>query len=404
MKRFWILLLAVSLLLAGCASWMDGYHYSVTPYKGENADLVSETPTVSTYSQLRQEMVRLVEEGLESGIIILQGYTDPDAERDAAVAVQYVTECFPLGVYAVSEMTYEMGTNSGRTALAVTVQYRCSRSELLGIGRAENMEQARSAIADALNRCNTGITMLVSRYEEMDFAQFVEDYADENPELVIERPLTTAAVYPDSGDERIVELKFTYQTSREVLRSMQSQVKSVFSAAETAVEGLETQEEKCGALCGLLLERTRNVQSSITPSYSLLTYGVGDSRAISVVFAALCRRAGLECHVVSGTRDGESWFWNIVRLGEDAYHLDLASAVPNGVANYRGDVQMVGYVWDYSAYPACEPFPVPEIPQETDPEESTEPTEPEEPVEPTEPEETTEPSDPSEPEEEGTQE
>ncbi len=38
-------------------------------------------------------------------------------------------------------------------------------------------------------------------------------------------------LYPDSGTSRVVELKFTYQTSRDSLRQMQPQVQRVFDSA-----------------------------------------------------------------------------------------------------------------------------------------------------------------------------
>ena len=37
------------------------------------------------------------------------------------------------------------------------------------------------------------------------------------------------------------------------------------------------------------------IETSITPAYSLLRHGVGDSRAFAVVYAAMCQQAGLEC-------------------------------------------------------------------------------------------------------------
>ena len=91
------------------------------------------------------------------------------------------------------------------------------------------------------------------------------------------------------------------------------------------------------------------LETSITPAYSLLGHGVGDSKAFATVYAAMCRRADLECLVITGTRDGEPWTWNMVCDDGTYYHLDLLSS-------HRGfqeltDNEMEGYVWDYSAYP-----------------------------------------------------
>ena len=95
------------------------------------------------------------------------------------------------------------------------------------------------------------------------------------------------------------------------------------------------------------------VETSITPAYSLLCHGVGDSEAFATVFAAMCRNAGLECHTVSGTRAGEAWFWNMIREGDVYYHVDLLQSKAAGQLQRWTDDQMQGYVWDYSAYPAA---------------------------------------------------
>ena len=93
------------------------------------------------------------------------------------------------------------------------------------------------------------------------------------------------------------------------------------------------------------------VATSITPAYSLLRHGVGDSRAFSVVYAAMCQDAGLECQVVSGTRQGEAHFWNMLCIDGVWWHIDLLGS-PTALQT-MSDGEMAGYVWDYSAYPTC---------------------------------------------------
>ena len=109
--------------------------------------------------------------------------------------------------------------------------------------------------------------------------------------------------------------------------------------------------EKYAQLSSFLTERfDYQYDTSITPSYSLLCHGVGDSRAFAVVYAAMCQRSGLDCQVVSGTRAGDAWFWNIICDDGIYYHVDL---IQNSGFRKLSDQEMAGYVWDYSAYPAC---------------------------------------------------
>ena len=170
----------------------------------------------------------------------------------------------------------------------------------------------------------------------------------------MEIPQLSEGIY-GTGASRVVELNLTYQNSRESLRQMQSQVRTVFEAASLYVSGDASDRQKFSQLYGFLTERfDYKMDTSITPSYSLLYHGVGDSRAFAEVYAAMCRQAGLECIVVTGTRDGAPWTWNMVRDGEVYYHVDLLRM--SGSFWGYSDAEMGGYVWDYSGYPVCDTY------------------------------------------------
>ena len=122
-----------------------------------------------------------------------------------------------------------------------------------------------------------------------------------------------------------------------------------------------------------------------------MRHGVGDSKAFASVYAAMCTKAGLDCQVISGTRAGEPWFWNIICEDGVYYHVDLLRCYREGGYRKQGDTDMTGYVWDYTAYPVCgiqEEAP----PETQEPAEATEQTEATEPTESTEPTGATEPT------------
>ena len=135
---------------------------------------------------------------------------------------------------------------------------------------------------------------------------------------------------------------------------MQTQVRKVFDSAVLYVSGDGEDREKYAQLYSFLMERyDYKIETSITPSYSLLRHGVGDCKTFAVVYAAMCRLSGLECLVVSGTRAGEAWYWNIVRDGQRYFHVDLLRSAQVGKFVELTDGQMEGYVWDYSRFPEC---------------------------------------------------
>ncbi len=357
MKTLAVLLFA--LLLTGC-SWLEGRYVSVERYEMPHQAVQEDVIAASDPPGLMEALESLIESGSQKAVIGVAEY--PAAELDSGMnaAIRYAQEQYPLGSYAVEAIHYEHGTSSGQPALAVEISYRHSLTELLQIRKVRDMTGAETAVKEALNKFSANVVLHIEEYREKDFTQMVEDYGWENPQLVMEIPQVTESVF-GMGRARVVELNFTYQNSRESLRQMQNQVSPVFGAATVYVSGDGGARQKYSQLYAFLMERfDYTMETSITPSYSLLRHGVGDSKAFATVYAAMCRQAGLECRVVTGTRSGEPWSWNMVRDEGYDYHVDLLRSYELGYYREYVDGEMQGYVWDYSAYPACTGTQAPE--------------------------------------------
>lgn len=349
------LLVGISLLLGGCG-WLDGSYVSVTPHQEQSGSVRTENLTVSNYEELLDTMEDVVSKGTESCIINVVNYAQDYLELNVANAVQHIQKLYPVGAYAVESVQYEIGSNSGKTAIALEIVYRHSRNEIRNIQKAKNMETVAKFVGQALESYDTMLVMELEDYEELDYTQTVQDYALQHPQNVMEIPQVTWETYGISTS-RVVELTFFYQTSRDALRTMQTQVQPVFDSAVLYVSGEGAQQQKFAQLYAFLMERFEyKLETSITPAYSLLRHGVGDSRAFATVYAAMCRDAGLDCMVITGTRNGEPWIWNIIRTEDGHYHVDLLSCEENGKFQILSDDKMSGYVWDYSAYPECTPM------------------------------------------------
>lgn len=353
MKKLLTAAMLLLLCLSGC-HWMDGYYYNVTPYQEQIPHADGQMLSAASYAELQDALVDMVEMGRESALISVSRMKKEQIVPYMERAMTYVKGTNPVGAYAVDEITYELGTSSGQAALAVNIRYLHNRTDIRRIVHCDGMETAKDCIVKTLKDCEAGVVLRVRGYQDVDLTQLVQDYADHYPEYVMEQPQVTVNIYPEQGTDRVLELKFSYQTSREALREMQSRVMPLFSAAELYVTGEKEHGEKYAQLYAFLMERTTyEVQTSITPAYSLLHHSVGDSKAFAVVYAAMCRRAGLECLVVSGTMEGEPRFWNIICQDGVYYHLDLLRSSERGRMRRLKDSDMQGYVWDYSAYPAC---------------------------------------------------
>ena len=367
-RRILPVLLALSLLLTGC-----GTYVSVTPHREQRQTAQTDIAAAADYLELLSALKSTIAAGGEVATITVADYPQDALERGIRQAIVHAQKNDPLGSYAVEDIRYELGTRNGIPAVSVSITYLHNRSEILRIRKAPNMERAESIVSDALESYASGIVLLVEDYKTRDFVQFVQDYAQLHPQAVMEIPQVNQTVY-GTGKDRVVELFFTYQTNRDSLRRMQNEVQPVFDSAALYVSGDGEDRQKFSQLYAFLMERFEyKVETSITPSYSLLRFGVGDSRAFATVYAAMCRSAGLECLTVTGTRSGEPWVWNIVLDGGRYYHVDLLRCNEVGRYQEQTDSAMGNYVWDYSAYPACneavavEPEPAetaPEMPEE----------------------------------------
>lgn len=366
--RLTILVLLCTLMLGGC-SWPDGSYYSVTPHREQTGSIRTENLTVSNYEELLDAMEAVVAKGTETCVINVVNYDSFQLEENLPNASYHIRKVYPIGAYAVENLHYEIGSNTGKTAVALNITYRHSRTEIRKIRNVRNAEDVHRLIGEALEDFDTALVLQMEDYVEMDVVQLVQDYAMTNPQNVMEIPSVTEEVH-GIGKSRVLELTFSYQTSREALRLMQSQVKPVFDSAVLYVSGEGAQSQKFSQLYGFLMERfDYKIETSITPAYSLLRHGVGDSRAFATVYAAMCRGAGLECITVTGTRSGEPWTWNIIRQDENYWHVDLLRCNEQGKFRRQLDMEMSGYVWDYSAYPSSNHLDaevdVQEVPEET---------------------------------------
>lgn len=358
MKRCVCLLMLLSLLLSGCNAWLDGSYVSVTPHKEQNNQMESQLQAVSSYSGLYRVLKNMIRSGKESGLIIVENYNQLVVARDMSLVAETIQVSDPYGAYAVENIEFELGTNTGKPALSVNIQYYHDRSELQNIKTTDEMQSAETEIAKALDNCDSNLVLYIEQYQERDLVQWVADYASQNPEKIMETPQVTANLYPETGEQRIVELKFTYQTSRDVLRTMQTQVSQRFRDICTSIRRADDQEKHQAAFTHFLnLFPEYQQETSITPAYMLLMQGVGDSSAFATLYASACRQTGLENYVVTGTRDAQPWHWNIIRVEDVYYHVDLLRCIQEGELRMYTDAEMTGYTWDFSMYPICGELP-----------------------------------------------
>lgn len=378
-RRTGVILLAwICLLLSGCDFWMDGSYSSVTPNQGNTTPGNQQDEEIYSYRDLREAMENIVELGVQKVTFSASRFDAKTLESYMQRVTEHIITNNPVGNFAVEQIAYDVGSSGGRQAIGVNITYSRTKAEILGMPVVSDMDEAVAQIQNALASCEASLVMRVQAYEEMDIVQMVQSYGAQNPHICVEIPQVSVSTYPESGIDRVVELSFVYKNSREVLRSMQQTVQDSFAAAQKSLKDEDSTLVKVSKLYTYVMGRHENTMgTSITPAYSVLRYGVGDSKAFAEVYAALCRWVGLDCETITGTRNGEAWCWNAVCIEGTYYYLDLMQCWKNQTYQLKTFHQMTGYVWDYSAYgedgpPAGEQIPTEPTQESRNPQEETE--------------------------------
>ena len=355
-RRVIALMLVLCLMLSGCSSLLSGQMHWEQTHDIPSLPNSNQELTASDYDELIRVLSISIEQGMEQFSISVGRYNRDSLEADVDQAVDVVCRTNPVAAYAVSHVSCQIGASGGETVLVVRVSYLHDQNEIARIQTVSDNTSARDAIAVAMNACESALVLRIEHYEDEDFLLYVEQYAQEFPQYVMEIPQVSMHLYPETGIDRVLEIRFQYVTGRDALQVMQDQVLTLFHASVNIVSVTENTKNKFTQLYSLLVERFQKytIETSMTPAYSLLLYGVGDAKAFATIYAAMCREAGLSCQLVVGTKAGKPWYWNIVCVDGVYYHVDLLRSKTEGNLRMMSDTIMEeGYVWDFDAYPAC---------------------------------------------------
>ena len=339
-------------IVSGCG-WMDGEYVFEEPSNLENSGNAKNAIVVSSYSQMCNALANLIESGADDGIFDVSNFNDGSVRFFMDAAIRYVTTSNAMGAYAVDGITYEIGTSTGDQAVAVNIQYRFGREHVMKIVMTYGMDEAKQALAEAMQSFKKNLILRVSRYEELDILQWSADYALMHPETVIEVPKIDMHIYPRNGTDRIIVFDFTYSYNTAELMEMQRTANTILNTPSQNAEQPMREYDRYVFLYHFLVDGGVFTLDKMTdtPVYSVLVNKTGDSASFANVYALLCARAGLECYVVPGTCDDQPRVWNIIRFDDKYYHFDLLECSQNQEFAVHVADEMSGYVWDYGSFP-----------------------------------------------------
>ena len=351
MRRGLRLALTVALVicLCGCSLFSATYVSSRPHELDEGADY-SNQRHASSYPEIYSALTALITNRISDGVIILSDISEQVGRSYLEAAIRSVMAQEPMAIYCVFDIRFDLGSNAGRLAAAIHVDYSKTPEELASVKSVQTMQEVQRYLGQALEEFSSACVIRVEKFEQIDFQEFVSEYADDHPSTVLEIPDLKVSFFPSTGFQRVIEINFVYEHSQKDLVKMKTKVEPVFTAAELYVQGDTAVKTKFQQLHAFLMERNDYVIGSTdTLAYSLLQEGTGDSRAFACVYADMCRRAGLECRAIKGAKDGEEWYWNRLVINNRVFYIDLMDAERSGNLVFRTASEMGDYSWDKNA-------------------------------------------------------
>lgn len=352
-KMMCAVMAALMLLSTGCSSMLNRDYSSVTVHSATpTAEGDANTMRVQNYQELVNALIYLINQGEESGSIRYSG-EEADFKKLMDEACLEVKQEDPLGAYAVDYIKYSVISIVGSYEADVQITYRRTREQVASIVDATGAAAIRSELSRALSSFDTEVVLRISYFEEDEayIQQLVRQAYLSNPATALDFPDAQVAMYPESGQQRIVEVTLTYHQSLQTLESWRN---SLSREAERICQPLTelTIKEKLDGITGTLQSMGAYSAQGGSTAYDALLGGGGDSQGVALAFSLLCRQVGITCSVVDGQKNGQSHFWNVVQTASGYRHVDLSRT---GSVTYNVDQTMTqqGYVWDTQQIPAC---------------------------------------------------
>ena len=347
---------AGAILLSGCSALLNREYSYVVPHnmtptaaEGDPSILRAEN-----YQELVNALIYFVSQGMETGSVRL--YSDwEDVEADLDAACLEVDQEDPLGAYAVEYIKYSVASVVTYYEADIQITYRRTKEQIASIVSATGTTAIRNELESALANFSTEQVLRISYFNEDE--DYIHTLCQEafcaNPATALDMPDVEVAIYPDSGQQRIVEILLSYHLEPQELERRHA---TLLQTADNLVQALGpvTGDEAILAAAKTVLAQGGYLPTGGSTAYHALLEGGADSQGLALAQALLCQELGIPCQVVPGKLNGEPYFWTVVSTQSGWRHLDITHMDP-AQSPFLVDEQMAaaGFTWDAASVPRC---------------------------------------------------
>lgn len=181
-----------------------------------------------------------------------------------------------------------------------------------------------------------GFLRAVSKMKNKIVMNVSDSAATKNPKQFFKELMTYTRQNDEYSYFTLKGCSYSYSVNEGVLHVIVSPQYNITSAQKSASEKKASQiarsvklhgtsEQKAIQLCTYLsgVEYRRNIQTA----YNALNEGVACCQGFSMAYYLLCREAGIQCHILTGTAKTNSGLnahaWNVVKIGRKWRAIDV---------------------------------------------------------------------------------
>ena len=306
-KRLLCLALCCVLLCSGCTAMLERNYSSSAAHVDYSGTEDSSILRAESYQALVNSLLYFVGEHIGGGIIRLYNYTG-NVEADLARACNEITEEDPLGSFAVRSIDYE----STRILTYYEVKFRIlyqrtavEVAEIRAVSGQSGIRQELKRITDSHLPHSTMRTAYFSGDSSLVSHLFWLSFYG-SPASAVEAPEFSAAFYPESGTQRILDLKIGWPLSSDELKEYGNALHQAATALipddPPADTGYTIQD-----LASMLREVVVYDPSGSHTALDALTDIPTNDLGVLLALEYLCQQEGIEVSVVSDTTGTQMW-------------------------------------------------------------------------------------------------
>lgn len=360
--------LVCALALTGCSTLLNREYSFVTKYSATpTADGDSTTLRVESYQELVNAVLYLVTQREVHGCLRLYNYDQAKVADDVNAACLEVVQEDPLGAYSVDYIRSDISTIVSYYEVDLEITYRRTQEQIASIVAATGASAIRTGLQQALASFSPEVVLRISYFEEDDayISNLVREAYYSNPSSALGQPQAQIYLYPQQGQQRIVEVLLSYPLDRDTLLDRQQALQN--KARELLGDlWYDAQDVPLEELAQMILAQGGYTPDGGDTAYDVLLGNGGNSRGLALAFALLCQENGQDFQIVEGEKNGSAHCWTVVQTENGYRHFDLTrvvqgeAAVQAGPAGQEyslfltdGEVEALGYVWNTSETPLC---------------------------------------------------